>query len=106
MSYCVIWEFEVAERDRAAFEAAYGPAGPWATLFARAAGFEDVELFRSLDRAGVYFTIDRWVSESAFATFRRNFAAEYEAMDRSFDGLTMKESRIAALADIRQGASA
>lgn len=101
MSYCIIWEFEVAEGGRAAFEAAYGPAGPWAKLFGKAAGFQEVELFRSLERAGVYFTIDRWDSQAAFSAFRRDFAAEYEAMDKSFDGLAMKETRIAALAEIR-----
>lgn len=100
MSYRIIWEYEVAEGHRAAFEAAYGPAGPWAGLFGKAKGFIAVELFRSADGAGLYFTIDQWDTKEAFETFRRDFAAEYEAMDKSFDGLTTSETRIAAITEV------
>jgi len=101
MSYRIIWAYEVAETNRAGFEAAYGPSGPWARLFGKAKGFLAVELFRCADRDSRYFTIDRWDSKEAFETFRRDFAAEYEAMDRSFDGLTTSETRIAAIAEVR-----
>ncbi len=31
--FVVVWQFEIAEEKIAAFEAAYGPEGPWAQLF-------------------------------------------------------------------------
>lgn len=100
MSYCIVWEFEVPEAGRPDFEAAYGPEGPWAHLFAKAAGFRDVKLFRSCERPGRYFTVDRWVSEAAFRAFRQDFASEYEVLDRRFEGLTGKETRIDAVTEI------
>ena len=36
----IIWRYEILDEARAAFEAAYGPTGAWAQLFARSDGFE------------------------------------------------------------------
>jgi len=94
MSYCIIWEFSVSKSQRTAFEAAYGPNGPWALLFRKSEGFLNVELLRSCDRPDIYFTIDRWISEQAFRDFRRDHSVEYEALDRRLDGLASRETRL------------
>ena len=42
--YTILWEFRVPPDRRDAYETAYGPQGPWAQLFGKAAGFVGVEL--------------------------------------------------------------
>lgn len=97
MSYCIIWEFEVAEAQQPAFEAAYGSDGPWARLFRRSEGFLGTQLYRSCGGTGVYLIIDRWSSEEAFGAFRRNFATDYEALDKHLEGMASRETRIGAV---------
>jgi heme-degrading monooxygenase HmoA len=94
MSYATVWEFVVPEDHRIAFEAAYGPAGPWAQLFARAPGFLEVRLLRSREQADRYLTIDRWRSATAFEDFKRNFAKAYQDLDHQLEGLASSEVHI------------
>jgi heme-degrading monooxygenase HmoA len=91
MSYAIVWEFLVPEDHVAAFEAAYGPEGDWARLFAQAPGFLEVQLLRSHAQAGRYLTIDRWQSGMAFESFRQQFAEAYLALDRQLEGLASSE---------------
>jgi hypothetical protein len=39
-------------------------------------------------------TIDRWESAAAFEAFKTRFAAEYDAIDRSCESLTRRETLI------------
>lgn len=96
MSYDIVWEFFAPITRRADFEAGYGPDGPWAGLFRRAPGFIEVRLLCCSEQEGRYLTVDRWVSQAAFDQFRRDFAAEYEALDMQLEGLTNHEARIGA----------
>ena len=80
----------------AAFEAAYGPQGAWAKLFGTSPDYQGTELLRDAYIPGGYLTIDRWASEEAFRAFRKDHDAEYEALDRSSDALTSRETRIGA----------
>lgn len=100
MSYAIVWEFLVPEAQRADFEAAYGPRGPWAQLFGRAPGFLEVQLLRSPESVGRYLTIDRWQSAVAFENFKSNFAREYHALDQQLEGLASSEVRLGAFDDI------
>jgi heme-degrading monooxygenase HmoA len=92
----MIWQFDVGPERLTAFETAYGPAGDWAQLFARADGFLGIELLRSEGAAGRYLTIDRWTSEAAFDAFKAAFAAEYEVLDERFEQLTQSERYLGA----------
>lgn len=94
--FVVVWQFEIAEEKLAAFEAAYGPDGPWAKLFHTSPDYHGTELLRDAYVPGNYLTIDRWTSEQAFRAFRKDHDAEYEALDRSCDDLTAREARIGA----------
>jgi heme-degrading monooxygenase HmoA len=94
--FVVVWQFEIAEEKMAAFEAAYGPEGAWARLFRNSPGYQGTELLHDAYMAGTYLTIDRWGSEEDFRTFRKTHDAEYEAIDRSCDELTSRETRIGA----------
>lgn len=90
--FALIWRYEVKEEARAAFEAAYGPTGAWAQLFARSEGFRGTELLRAGD--GSYLTLDVWRSEADFDAFMAVHKADYEALDRGTEGWTRSEHRI------------
>ncbi len=94
--FVVVWQFEIAEDKVTAFEAAYGPEGAWAKLFGTSPEYRGTELLRDAYIPGLYLTIDRWESEEAFRAFRKDHDAEYEAVDRSCDALTSRETRIGA----------
>lgn len=94
--FVVVWQFEIAEDKIAAFEEAYGSEGKWAKLFRSSPEYRGTELLRDAYVPGSYLTIDRWSSEDAFRAFRKAHDADYEAIDRSCDALTGKESRIGA----------
>ena len=94
--FVVIWQFEIAEENLAAFEAAYGPTGAWAQLCRNSPNYLGTELLRDAYIPGSYVTIDRWSSEADFRAFRKEHDAEYETLDRSSDALTSRETRIGA----------
>jgi heme-degrading monooxygenase HmoA len=94
--FVVVWQFEIAEEKIAAFEAAYGPEGPWAQLFRSSDEYQGTELLRDAYVSGIYLTIDRWASEQAFRAFRKDHDAAYESLDRDCDALTSRETRIGA----------
>lgn len=99
-TYEIVWEFTVPSAQRAAFEHAYGPAGPWADLFGRAEGHIETRLLRDLERHGIYTTIDRWSSKQAFMDFKRDFAVEYDRLDRELEGTSENERRIGVYATV------
>ena len=94
--FVVVWQFEIAEEKIAAFEAAYGPEGAWAQLFRSSPEYRGTELLRDAYILGSYLTIDRWTSEDAFRTFRKDHDGDYETLDRACDDLTSRETRIGA----------
>jgi heme-degrading monooxygenase HmoA len=94
--FVVVWQFEIAEEKISAFEAAYGPEGNWAQLFRRSPDYLGTELLCDAYDSGSYLTIDRWASEAAYRNFRKGNDAGYEALDRTCDALTSRETRIGA----------
>ena len=94
--FVVVWQFEVAEEKISGFEAAYSAEGSWAQLFRASSGYQGTELLRDAYIPGSYLTIDRWTSEEAFRSFRKDHDAEYEKLDRACDELTSRDIRIGA----------
>lgn len=90
--YATVWEFVVAPARQAEFEAHYGEDGSWARLFRRAEGYRGTELLRDRGNALRYLTIDRWDSREAWQAFKQEHGAEYERLDREFEGLTTHEA--------------
>lgn len=88
----LVWRFEVRDAERAAFEAAYGPDGAWARLFAQGAGYEGTRLLRADD--GSYLTIDTWRTRADFDAFLEHHRSAYEALDHETEALTRCETRI------------
>ncbi|SPE27124.1 conserved hypothetical protein [Candidatus Sulfotelmatomonas gaucii] len=94
--FVVVWQFEIAEEKVAAFEAAYGAEGTWAKLFRTSPDYRGTELLRDAYVPGSYLTVDRWTSEDAFRTFRKEHDSDYEVLDRACDALTSRETRVGA----------
>lgn len=94
--FVVVWQFEVADQNVAAFEAAYGAEGTWAQLFRSSTKYLGTELLRDAYVPGSYLTIDRWSSEGDFRAFRKDHDQDYEKVDRACDALTSRETRIGA----------
>jgi heme-degrading monooxygenase HmoA len=90
----LVWEFVVAPGRRDEFLRAYGRAGPWATLFARAEGYQDTLLSEDRARPGRFLTLDVWETAAAWRLFRERFAGEYAELDAACASLTERETPI------------
>ena len=88
----ILWTYRVKPEAQAEFEAAYGPAGDWARLFARQDGYLGTELLRGED--GAWLTIDRWRDLADFDAFLAAHRDAYEALDRATESWTTEERRI------------
>jgi hypothetical protein len=94
--YLIIWQFEVAPEKRPEFARRYASDGDWARLFARSVEWQGTELIAVEGDAGSFFTVDRWTSPGAWERFKGVHTADYDALDRKCDGLTLSERRIGA----------
>jgi heme-degrading monooxygenase HmoA len=73
-----------------------GLKGDWARFFRRSAGYIRTELVRDVAVDFRYLTLDYWQSEEEFKRFREQNLAEYERLDKEFEGLTESETRLGA----------
>ena len=96
--YATLWTFNVQPDRKAEFEFHYGPDGTWVRLFRRAPGYIGSELLQDRADAHRYVTIDRWESREAWQAFRQHFSAEYERLDREFEGMTTAEAQLGEFA--------
>lgn len=93
-SYVYVWSFQVASELAAEYERIYGPDGDWVALFRGAPGYLSTQLLKDRETVGRYLTIDTWASAAAFDAFRAARAAEFEALDRRCEALTLSETLI------------
>jgi heme-degrading monooxygenase HmoA len=89
-----IWRFQVRPEKAGDFLATYGPAGPWATLFHRVAGYLGTDLLHSATEPDIFFTVDRWESPETWAAFLRAWGDDYAALDRRCESLTDAEAEL------------
>ena len=99
--YVIVWEFRVRQAREAEFIQKYGPDGAWARFFRGAPdnmspGYIRTELVRDVATDFRYLTLDYWKSEEEFKRFREQNVAEYERLDKEFEGLTESETRLGA----------
>lgn len=85
--YVRVWDYEVQSGQVDAFVAAYGPAGPWAQLFARAEGYAGTQLFCDVARTSHFLTVDRWADAASWEAFLDRWADDYNELDRRLHGL-------------------
>ena len=94
--YVIVWEFQVRQARNEKFVQKYGPEGDWARFFRSSAGYIRTELVRDVAIDFRYLTLDYWKSEEEFKRFREQNLAEYERLDKEFEGLTESETRLGA----------
>ena len=94
--HVIVWEFLVTAVKEAEFIEKYGPEGSWARFFGNGQGYVRTELVRDVTDRGRFLTLDYWESEEDFKRFREQNLAEYERLDKQFEGLTKTETRLGA----------
>lgn len=94
--YVIVWEFQVRPARSEEFVQKYGPEGVWARFFRGSASYIRTELVRDVAVDFRYLTLDYWQSEEEFKRFREQNPAEYERLDKEFEGLTESETRLGA----------
>ena len=96
----IIWQFRVPPETQPAFERVYGAEGDWAQLFSRGEGYGGTTLLRDTEDHLRYLAVDLWESLETFAAFKERFAAEYEALDRACEPLSIEERRIGSFGPV------
>lgn len=94
--YVIVWEFRTRQDRQAEFVQKYGPEGAWARFFRGSAGYIKTELVRDVAVDFRFLTLDYWQTEEEFNRFREQNLAEYERLDKEFEGLTESETRLGA----------
>jgi heme-degrading monooxygenase HmoA len=94
--YVIVWEFRVRPEKEKEFVEQYGPEGSWAQLFRRSGGYIRTELTRDVTDHLRFLTLDYWQTEEEFNDFRERHLAEYQRLDKEFEGLTEKETHLGA----------
>jgi heme-degrading monooxygenase HmoA len=94
--YVIVWEFRVQPDRESGFVEKYGPEGAWARFFRGSAGYLRTELVKDVADNFRYLTLDYWQGEEEFKRFRQQNLAEYERLDKEFEGLTESETRLGA----------
>lgn len=101
-----IWQFRVPSENAEEFEAIYGPAGEWATLFRREISFLGVQLLRSTSHPNIYLTIDTWDSAEAWAAFLRAWGDDYTALDARCNSLSVAEGEVGSFHRVGEASDA
>jgi heme-degrading monooxygenase HmoA len=92
----IVWEFRVRQERAAEFIQKYGPEGAWARFFRGSAGYIKTELVRDVASDFRFLTLDYWQTEEEFERFKQQHLAEYQRLDKEFEGLTETETRLGA----------
>jgi heme-degrading monooxygenase HmoA len=100
--FVILWEFEVKPGCEKQFEDRYGPDGDWARLFRRDPNYRETRLLRDAIRANRYITLDAWDSREAYENFQQENREEYQALDASFESLTVSETNLGSFMGVSQ----
>jgi antibiotic biosynthesis monooxygenase len=91
-----VWQYRVPPGRREPFQAAYGPQGPWADLFARSDGYLGTELYSDAFGTTSWITVDRWSDRRDWDDFLTTWRDDYDALDRELAGLALDEVELFA----------
>ena len=92
--FLIFWEFIVKEEMSREFELHYNANGTWAKFFRNGNGYLETELLKDVGTERRYITIDKWISEEAFKTFREENLNEYKMIDIECEKLTEFENHL------------
>ena len=104
--FCYAWSYVVRPECLSAFRTAYGPEGDWVRLFRRDPEYVRTNFLGDCDNPARFITIDFWTSREACLSFRERFRGEFEALDKSFDQLTVQESHLGDFEVLEESISA
>jgi hypothetical protein len=93
MTFVIIWKYVVRSDAAHEFRAAYDSDGDWADLFRRSPDYLGTELIAA-DQSTAYFTIDRWISESAADSHIESVRHEYDRLDERCAAFTKSEQLV------------
>jgi len=54
---------------------------------------------KDVERERVYLTLDFWETREAYERFKKENAAEYERIDREYEGMAVSEDRLGEYQD-------
>lgn len=87
----VVWQYRQAPGREGEFVEAYGPGGPWVSLFRKSDGYRETMLLQDTSDPRQFLVLDWWESEASLATFRRDYAPDYAALDEQCRTLHAEE---------------
>jgi quinol monooxygenase YgiN len=90
----IVWVFEALPDRLADFEKAYGVNGQWVQLFRRGEGYVETDLLRDSETPNRFLVFDKWRDLASFESFRRQYQAAYDELDRQCEELTLVETKI------------
>ncbi len=100
--YIYRWKFQVKADCIQQFEMLYGQDGAWVALFKKNKAYIKTELLRSTLHDNEYTTTDYWRSKADYDLFCQKYQAEFAALDKLGEALTLKEEFIGE-SDITSG---
>jgi hypothetical protein len=89
--FAYIWRYTIEPAYRSAFLAAYNPRGEWAQLFALDPSYIETLLLHDSEDENLFVTIDFWTSKANRDSFRKQFSAEFDALDSRCETFTRDE---------------
>lgn len=97
--FYLVWRFRAKPARLEQFLIHYAAEGEWSKLFAQSPEYRGTQLLRHLSDPRTFLIIDQWSSAAAYARFKRQFAAEYDALDRRCEAFTEQETEIGRFND-------
>ena len=92
--HVIVWEFRIRPEKEKEFVEKYGPDGMWARFFQGSDGYIRTELVRDVTDTLRFLTLDYWRTKEDFSEFHERNLAGYERLDREFESLTERETRL------------
>ena len=90
----IVWEYMVRPDRLDEFETLYRPDGPWVDLFKKSPGFLSTTMMRDTRDPHRFVIADRWTSEAAHESFKREHAAGYDDLSERGERLHRAEHLI------------
>lgn len=87
----IIWEYRVKSERTEEFVEHYSGAGMWVSLFQKDQAYHGTGLMCDIEDKTRYLTMDIWDKIESYTQFKKQFAKEYEALDRKCEELTDSE---------------
>ncbi len=89
-----MWEYIISVKKREAFLKLYGIEGDWVNFFNKAEGYLGTDLHQDIDNKERFISVDFWKSKEARDNYCKEFASDFDALDRAGELVTDKEKSL------------